>query len=341
MCESIDSCLFTGKSYNEPAAFPMTNLKIHIIAVFVCFSPVLDLTCQENSIYLNSYINPFITNPGCTGVEYYPVINLSVKKQWLDFPDSPSTFLFSGNVRLKERNFYNSKGLLNKGPLKLSDRIGLGAIIYHDENGPLTNTGVLLSYAYHIPISHENRLSLGISCLMADYGCNSSMLRPAQRNDGYLLNGNENIYKLNYGIGIYYHTKNYFAGIAVNKILPGISNAGQSVKMRPSWFILGGYKFTKNNSFINFEPSLEFRKLADEKPMLDVHSKIYIKRLNWMAVSYSTSKHINVQLAFQIYKKFYLGYNYGYSLGKIANYNYRTQEISLGINLGLNGIEDI
>ena len=85
-------------------------------------------------------------------------------------------------------------------------------------------------------------MSLGISSLMADYGCNNSILRATQQNDDYLLNGDANIYRLNFAFGIYYHTKTYFAGIAVNKLLPDISNAGRSIKMIPSYFALGGYK---------------------------------------------------------------------------------------------------
>ena len=37
----------------------------------------------------------------------------------------------------------------------------------------------------------------------------------------------------------------------------------------------------------------------------------------------------------------YAGYNYEYSVSKIASYNYGSHEIHLGINLGLRGVEGV
>lgn len=302
---------------------------------------VSNLYCQENSLYLNSYLNPFITNAGSTGQEYYPVVNFSVKRTLLDFPDAPSTYLISGNIRLGRREFYDSKYFLNKGALKLSDRIGLGAAIFHDNNGPLSNTGGIISYAYHISVNKENNLSLGLSVLFANYSCNRAVLRPSQNNDEYLYSGNSNLFNLNAGFGAFYYTKNYFGGLSINKILPGITNAGEKSRIKPSYFASGGYKFYGVNNWAFLEPSIEIKKLPDKKLIVDIHGKIYFKRLNWMAVSVSTLKLINFQLALRIYKMTYIGYNYGCPINQIARYNYGIHEITIGLNLGLTGIEGI
>lgn len=176
---------------------------------------------------------------------------------------------------------------------------------------------------------------------MIDYSLNASILKPDQSNDTYLLNGNSNSFKINLGAGVYYHNSTYFTGLSINKFLPGISNVNETVNEIPGYIAMGGYKFNKNSNSFNFEPSLEVKKLGSENVIVDIHAKLYIKRLNWVAISYSTTQQMNIQFALNIYKMVYVGYNYGYTLSNIALYNYGTHEISLGINLGLVGVEGI
>ena len=123
--------------------------------------------------------------------------------------------------------------------------------------------------------------------------------------------------------------------------MPDVSNAFNPRKEQPSYFLFGGYKFMKNNNTINFEPSVAVKKLGEDKTTFDLHSKFYIKRLNWIALSYSTSNKINLQFGLHLYKMVYAGYNYEYTLSKISSYNLSTHDIYLGINLGLTRVESI
>ncbi len=53
--------------------------------------------------------------------------------------------------------------------------------------------------------------------------------------------------------------------------------------MQPSYFLMGGYKH-KINSYFSIEPSLTVKKLGSEGLSVDVFSKLYIKRINWIAI---------------------------------------------------------
>ena len=165
---------------------------ILIIIVSISFNK---LFAQETSIYEDYYLNTFIINPAATGTEYYPVVDLSAKKQWLGFSGAPTTYLLSGNFRMGTYDFYDPKKFINKGPLKVKNRIGLGAALYRDNNGPVSNTGGLISYAYHIPLENENSLSLGFSFISTLHSINSSELKPDQPDDNYLLTGNKSVFR--------------------------------------------------------------------------------------------------------------------------------------------------
>ena len=295
---------------------------------------------QDKSLFINDYLDPFITNPACTGVEGYQVVHLLAEKKWVGFTGSPSTFLLTGNYRIGRYDFYDPHGLLNKGPLKMKDRVGLGAAIFRENYGPLANTGGLLSYAYHLTLHHNSNLSFGMSFMAVRYTLATSMLNPDQLNDDYLLTGNDSRFRANFGAGVYYHTNSYFAGVSVNKLIPGISQVNDQPKEIPSYFVMGGYRFHREK-FFSPEISCALKMLDGESMIADFHSKLYIQRSNWLAISYSTIKQFNVQFGVRFYRRFYLGYNYGFTANKMATYNNGSHEISLGINIGLFARDEI
>jgi len=318
----------------------MNKRNIYLLVSFLIFG-YLNLFSQENSVYQNYYLNPFIINPAATGAEYYPIVDLSVRRQWLGVPDAPSTLLLAASIRTGRYDFYDPKKFLNKGPLTLTDRIGLGASIFRDKNGPLALTGGILSYAYHVPIKYDSQLAFGLSTIFNYYTFNSSILKPDQDNDPYLLNGNDNKFRVNFNIGIYLYNDFYFIGCSANKILPDINKVNDEIREQPSLFLMGGYKFFRNKKDFNLEPSVVIKKIASNNLSVDIHTKLYIKRYHWIALSYSTDNKINVRFGLLLYKRLYAGYNYELTLGDIATYNYGSHEIHLGINLGLIGIEGI
>jgi len=316
------------------------NLKRYItILIWLCsFSWSYS---QEDSFFENSYLEPFIINPAFSGIEYYPSARFGVERQWIGIPDAPVTFSVSGNIRIGQFDFYDPKGFINTGPFKIKDRIGLGAGLYQDINGPLTSSGGLLSYGYHIPMKHNSELSFGLSTLLLHYGLNSSILKPDQGIDPYLFENSEGIFQLNFGFGSVYRTEKYFLGASAVKIVPGVSRINEEKKNQADFFILGGTSLKGKGSSFVFEPSFCIKKYSDYPIIVDIHSKLYIRRLNWVALSYSTTQKINIRLGLRLYRMIYMSYNYEQSLSKIASSNYGTQEISLGINTGLYKVEGL
>ncbi|HEY4786823.1 MAG TPA: PorP/SprF family type IX secretion system membrane protein [Bacteroidales bacterium] len=309
------------------------------ILLFLLFCPGI-LHSQESSIFNNYYLSPFIINPAMTGSEDYPMAAISAKKQWIGIPQAPSTYLISGNYRIGNYNFYDPKGFVNKGPLKLKDRIGLGAALYKDVNGPSDGTGGLLSYAYHLPVNRNSRLSFGLSVIGTYYIFNNSLLKPDQADDPYLFSNNDNTLRVNMNFGIYYYSDIYFAGISSAKILPDITNINDNVTFQPSYFLTGGYKFMHNEAN-SFEPSIVLKLLNSQRVSADLYAKFYLKWYNWISLSYSTTGKMNFLFGVRLRKMLYAGYNFEYSLSKIARYNNGSHEVYLGINLGLRGADFI
>lgn len=318
---------------------------LHLKKIFCLVMLLVAFLCkqysQEQSIFNNSYLDPFITNPAFTGKEFYQSMHLSMKRQWISFPDSPGTMLLTGNARVGRFGFYNPDGLVNKGPLKLYERVGIGGAVFYDNNGPLSNVGGFFSYAYQLPVNINAQLSFGMSLSMVNYSLNSTVLEPDQPDDDFLFNGNDDVNKANFGFGLLYHSDRYFVGASAEKILPDIYYVNGTLKSVPSYFFIAGYNFSRINSPVSVEPMVTAKMLGSEDFFVDIHAKVYYQKLSWVALSYSTSRQMNLQFALRVYKKLYIGYNYGYSLTKIATYNKGIHEISIGINLGLIGVKGV
>jgi len=132
----------------------MIKLINFCLTLVLCFLSIISFS-QETSIYESYYFSPFLINPAITGAETYVVADVYLKKQWVGIPDAPYTAQISGNYRIGTYDFYDPKGFVNKGPLKLANRFGIGAALYHDTNGPLSFTGFFVSGAYHLPIDSK------------------------------------------------------------------------------------------------------------------------------------------------------------------------------------------
>lgn len=325
---------FHLKSLKNSMKSIFNSKKICLIAIYA-FTHIYSYS-QEKSIFNQNYINPFLINPAITGNNYYPEANISINKEFLGIPNSPSTYSIAGNIRLGKYDFYDPKGFINTGPLKLTDRIGLGASVYQDNNGPLFNTGSILSYAYHIPLRNNSNLSFGMSITMMNYGIRSNMLDPDNQDDDFLLLESDNIFKLNFGFGAFYRSRRFFVGLSSVKLLPSIEHVNEYNKMQPSLFAITGLKIYSNSSAFIIEPSLITKKLGAGKLFMDFHTKFYFKSLSWISLSYTNFNQINVRFGLKLYKSLYIGYRYGYIVGDISSYSLGTNEITLGINLGLN-----
>jgi type IX secretion system PorP/SprF family membrane protein len=327
----------TGKPIlNKMPVFRDQNI---LFTLFLLIISELTLSSQETSLYENYYLDIFIINPAATGANYFPEADLSVRKQWVGFPDAPATFLLAGNLRAGRREFYDSRKFLNKNPLKMAGRVGLGASVFADLNGPLTYTGGILSYAYHLPVTSRSTLSLGLSAIGSYYAFNSSVLKPDQPDDPYLLTGNENRFSANFNLGIYFRNDDFFTGLSVDKILPDYIANLKDKKEQPSFFLLGGTKIKISGNSLILEPAVVIKKTGNADPSIDFHTKLYFRRLTWIALSYSTAGKLNFRFGIRLYKMLYAGYNYEYTLGDVASYSIGTHEIHLGINLGMTGME--
>lgn len=294
------------------------------------------LSAQHNIIYRFNHLHQEMINPATAGSEFIPVAALSYQKQWLGINQSPSTLLASTSLRIGNFDFYNPKMMVNKSRLKTQERIGLGIGFYTDQNGPLASRGFNMAYAYHLNFSHSS-LAFGLSGTMEQSVLNASSWDPITAGDPLLDASKESFYNFNANLGAFYSGARYFAGFAINHLIPLEDKVNPGEKVKQDYVLHGGYLFWDMQD-VKFEPSLNLRYLDYEILEYDIRAKVYLQHVHWIALTYRSYKALALSAGLKI-KRFYMAYQFEANLSSMVSYSAGSHGISLGLNLGMRGLE--
>ncbi|MCP4310361.1 MAG: type IX secretion system membrane protein PorP/SprF [Bacteroidetes bacterium] len=303
--------------------------------VLLLFQPLL-LTAQHNIIYRNHHIHPVMVNPATAGSEFIPVAALSYHKQWLGINQSPSTLLASTSLRMGNFDYYNPKMMINNSRLKAKERIGLGFGIYADQNGQVGSRGLNLAYAYHIKLSGSS-LAFGLSGNVEQTVIDGSSWDPITPGDPLLETIRDSYYNFNANVGIFLSGAKYFAGFAVNHLIPLENKLEPGENVKQDYILQAGYLFRSMKNF-KIEPSLHFRYLDYESLEYDISTKLYLRHIHWIALTYRSYQALALTAGMKI-SHFYLAYQFEANLSSVVGYGAGSHGLHVGINLGMRGLE--
>ena len=272
-------------------------------------------------------------NPAATGRDRYPFFNFSSKKYWIGTPNSPFEVCMGGAFRLGKFDFYKPNMLLNKGRLVSRDRMGGGAFMMYDQNGPMRYMIGELEYAYHLPfnVNSTTELSFGLALNISGYNINKSLLDPLNPGDPTLLGLNKQSPLIDGGFGIYFNTEQLFVGTSVKDILGTRMFPNDPQINERDYFVNGGYKFYLH--YFDLEPSMVIAYI-DDQPFYSGQIKAYFRDYNWLSLCFTSAYSFRAALGFRV-RRMYFAYAFEQSISKMANYFSSSHEIMLGINIGL------
>ena len=292
---------------------------------------------QDDIVNEQYHFNYYLVNPAVAGAERCTHVMLTGKFQWTGIDDAPMTQTLSARTRI-----------LNN--------IGLGLYVYNDKNGYSYRQGGEFTFAYHIPLTENNRysmkqrsierqLSFGISLMVNHYNFDSYLSDTYGSEDAVLGNeGNNKGFYLNANAGAYFMWDNFFLGYSMYNLIPTeMTELGESEPKRP----LTGYGFLGydidlvNNMTI--EPAAMFKFNVNGERQLDINLK-FLQTLPsnedfsyWLQLSYRhtlDSGNANPLIIYPMggirFKGFHVGYAYGLGLTSLNRQNYGSHEIMLG-----------
>lgn len=286
--------------------------------IFILFGILLLSTANAQQLpqYTQYMLNEFAINPAVAGKEEFADVRSNNRYQWVGITDAPRTYILTVN-----------------GPMKLKN-MGLGANLFTDIVGPTRRVGLNFSYAYHIKLNEETKVSLGLSAGILQWGIDGHKLQLHDAGDENLLTQYQTTYVPDFGAGVLLYSKKYYLGIAVPQmyqskinLYPGVENKG---KLVTHFNVNGAYKFDLGDDF-KIEPSF-ILKYATPAPMkLDVGVRGIYQEQVWLGVPYRHNDAVTALVGY-LYKNYLMiGYSYDFSTTNIRRYSSGTHEVMLGL----------
>lgn len=266
-----------------------------------------------NSQYM---LNPYLINPAAAGTNERLNVATSFRQQWSGFNDAPRTQMLSFNM-LAGKN------------------MGVGAVLYNDITGPLRNIGFTGSYAYHLDINDNSKISFGLSLSLTQHVLDANSFVLNDEVDATLNTGNMRSLNPDASFGIQYYGKNYHIGIATPQLIENKYKFGNDFeeinRHVRHYYLTGAYRFEINPDF-EIEPSTLLKYAPAAPFQFDINARLIYSQSMWVGVSYRDRASLVAMVGMER-SQFKIGYSYDYVISNIRNYSGGTHELYLSFAL--------
>ncbi|PQJ12181.1 hypothetical protein CJD36_000010 [Flavipsychrobacter stenotrophus] len=286
---------------------------------------------QQDAGFSMYFFNPMSVNPAYAGSREALSGTLVARNQWVGMEGAPTTQSLTVHSALTNLKF------------------GLGLQVYNDQAGPMHNTGINLTYAYHLPIGEKTKVSFGLTGMLNNISIGWSSINIEKPADPAFAGNATMSWAGDAGASIYLYRSRFYLGLSVNHLLQ--SRFGQThsagadlAKFYRQYYLTSGIVIPVNET-INFRPSLLVKYVNAAPAVAEVDGTfIFYERL-FVGAGYRAGKRINMPGAdnmligiaeFEITKSLRIGYSYDYYLNQTGAYNSGTHEFMVGWDISRN-----
>jgi Bacteroidetes-specific putative membrane protein len=293
------------------------KVSLGVIFLVVCsFSSV----AQDTHNFTQFYFNPALLNPSFTGSDGRVAMYAAYRKQWSGVEGAPTIANFSLQAALPSR-------------------LNIGFSASNDKNGLLSNSGLLFTGGYSIPLSDINSLRFGISVGAAWNKVDLLSMRFSTASDpvqASLLASNMQVLG---NVGLSFHSPTFHAGISVPNIFDPAYLSTESFtisKVNPFGTIIAHasnrFYFAKDKNI--FEPYLIYRYNQAGPSQIEAAAVLHLQNAVWFGGSYKQNFGISALAGFKLKGKTAVGYSYTMKNTGTNQLSAPSHEIQIGILLG-------
>lgn len=312
--------------------------RIFYIAILLA-AFLMEGSAQQVPLYSQYMLNGFLLNPATAGSEGYTAVNLTAREQWIGFAESPSTYALSFQTRIMKNSYISRGSSVKRRSTKgsRSGKVGLGGYLFNDKNGAVERTGLKVSYAYHINLQ-QSQLSFGLSMVGYQFRIDEDLITLEDPSDPLWAGANKSVFIPDADVGVYYSSRDYWAGFSVDQLFESILKIGDSgydrYKMERNYYLMGGYDFEVRRDFI-VSPSTMIKYSEAGKIQADISGKLFYQQSYWGGLSYRTGNSIVVMAGLSI-DKLVFGYAFDFNLNSLMKHSYGSHEFTFIAKFGDN-----
>jgi type IX secretion system PorP/SprF family membrane protein len=297
---------------------------------------------QQKALYSQYMTNYFLLNPAVAGFDKDWKFKAGFRNQWVGFEGAPKTTYLSGESAL----FKNQRKRRRRGPQSYH---GAGGYLYTDKTGPTNRSGLLLSYAYHLPLSKTVFLSTGLFAGVQQFAFDPNKIQLANNSndqDPASRQGNLNALLPDLSIGTYLHANKFYTGVSLFQVLGNkifsFENSHSPSRLYRHLFVSAGFDADLSKN-ITLSPSV-LVKYVDPAPwQADFNVKgtyHFSKRRRtayddkiWAGLSYRTQDAVVAIFGFHFLKQYELSYAYDITTSEVRHYSSGSHEIVFGLRV--------
>ena len=319
-----------------------------LISLLLLMSAVYGTSAQEQPRSTQYIFNTYLINPAISGIDNYTDVKLGYRNQWSGLEGAPVTQYISIHAPIGEdfvRSSVNSFSGQGVNPLSRSyvntyssaePHHGIGFYAITDKAARVRQTNVNATYAYHMGLSYDLNLSLGVSGGLAATNIDVGAIYVENPSDPLLSADNNNKMRPDVGAGIWLYSPRFFLGGSFKKILgpETVTESGRSLRPYQEGVFYGtaGYKFFIDED-IAMIPSALLSYWMTAPATFDVNMKIAYQDKFWIGGSFRNNDSFSALAGFNIASILNLSYSYDVTTSALRSVNNGTHEIVLGILL--------
>ena len=305
--------------------------KITILILII--STAFVTNAQQLPQFTQYMINDYVFNPAIAGIESNYQMKTNIRNQWVGVVDAPRTTVLSIYGKHRESN------------------VGLGGVVFSDQVGPTSRTGLSLSYAYHFSLTDKMKMSLALAGGFTQMKIDPTLLKISDRNDPIMNGGILESSVPDATFAFYLYTKDWYVGASIPQLLN--SNLGffeddyiEAYNLNPDgslerhYFAMAGYKWKVNYDYV-IEPSVLLKSIVPADPVIDIGAKVTYQNKLWLGTNYRSSGAIGLLLGYSIGDRYLIGYSYDMVTSGLGDYTSGSHEFVLGIRFASSTEEEI
>ncbi|MFM6976004.1 MAG: type IX secretion system membrane protein PorP/SprF [Sphingobacteriaceae bacterium] len=323
-------------------------MKHKIFLLFCFFGFLQGVFAQQAPQYTQYQLNGFLLNPAVAGIENYVDLRMGSRLQWRGLSGAPTTQYVTVHAPLgRQFLFDNVSSMSGQGNNPMSRSYvqtyqaapahhGVGLTAQVDETGPISQTDLTASYAYHLGVSSQLNISAGISAGISQINLDAADITLEDYSDALLANLSNHQLEPKLSAGIWVYGSRFYGGIALQNLLTNrlsfaADNTNTVQKQQAQVFLSAGYKVSLSEEMAFF-PSLLVNYTA-ASTSVDANVKLAFRDKFWLGGGWRKNDSFSANAGFNIGYLFNLGYAYDFTTSKLNTVSYGTHEFVLGILL--------
>jgi type IX secretion system PorP/SprF family membrane protein len=278
---------------------------------------------QTEPMYSQYMYNMLGVNPAYAGNREALSLNFFQRNQWVGIKGAPKTTSFSVDQSIKD------------------GKLGWGLQVYDDRLGVEAANGFNGMLSTRIQVSEKGILSGGLSFGMMNYRINLNDVnnRNNPNDPSFISTDNPSKWNPSLGMGIYYNTDRFYAGVSTPSILrsrlASYENLNTSIQTSDAFhlFANAGYVFDINED-VKLKPSTMVKLVSGAPIETDINLNIWLKDILGFGASYRTGDAFVGMAELQATPNLRFGYAYDMPFNPLKYFTKGSHELMLRYEIG-------